>query len=92
MVNLAFHGLYGLRAAQRFALAAPPNGHYGSATAYKRKYVRNTAVGGVGYRRMLGRGMADDGRSAHPTLTTGLWHWILVTDIPETLARWAAQN
>ena len=37
--------------AQRFALAAPPNGHYGSATAYKRKYVRNTAVGGVGYRR-----------------------------------------
>ena len=33
--------------AQRFALAAPPNGHYGSATAYKRKYVRNTAVGGV---------------------------------------------
>ena len=54
-------GLLGLRAAQRLALAAPPNGHYGSATAYKRKYVRNTAVGGVGYRRMLGRGMADDG-------------------------------
>ena len=38
-------------AAQRSALAAPPNGHSGSATAYKRKYVRNTAVGGVGYRR-----------------------------------------
>ena len=57
----------GMRAAQRSALAAPPNGHSGSATAYKRKYVRNTAVGGVGYRRMLGRGMAGDGRSVRPT-------------------------
>ena len=57
----ARHPHVGLWAAQRSALAAPPDGHYGSATAYKRKYVRNTAVGGVGYRRMLGRGLADDG-------------------------------
>ena len=62
--------LKAFRAAQRLALAAPPNGHSGSATAYKRKYVRNTAVGGVGYRRMLGRGMADDGCSARPTVGT----------------------
>ena len=45
------HGLSGLRAAQRFALAAPPNAHSLNATAMQKNKRSYTAAGGVGYRR-----------------------------------------
>ena len=64
------HLLYGMRAAQRGALAAPPNGNCLNATALQKKLCPQNS----GWRRrlqaMLGRGMAGDGRSARLTVTT----------------------
>ena len=64
------HGLSGLRAAQRSALAAPPTGPQVNATATQKNKCSYTAAGGVGYRRLLGRDMADDGRSDYQTVGT----------------------
>ena len=44
------HPHFGLWAAQRGALAAPPNGHRVNATAMQKKICSQTTVGGVGYR------------------------------------------
>ena len=66
----ARHPHFGLWAAQRSALAAPPNEPYLNATATQKNTCSYTAAGGVGYRRLLGRDTADDETSGCPTVDT----------------------